>query len=232
MKTGATFSSVLAAICIAFSSGCSGGDQGGSVQPIADSMKVADSLAAQPLLENLLGIADEATLIRLYGKERVKYDTIWGAEGFFSMGTILKTEPESHIEITWINDSLKTDVVSVTQVSDTDWYADTLARGQWKSITGVEVGMTIDKLQKINGRVFRFSGFGWDYAGGVISWQGGTLEGKGIAVQLSEGPAPDSMKMSEAESAQIFGDVEVQSDNPLLKPFAPRVWSISVATVK
>lgn len=232
MKTGTIITWLFAALCVMFSYGCSNGDQGGPVQSAVDSAYVADSLAALPVLENLLGIPDEASLIKLYGKENVKYDTIWGAEGFFSMGTILKTEVASHIEITWMNDSLRTDVISVTQVSDSDWYGDTLARSVWKSSTGVCVGMSIETLQKINGRVFRFSGFGWDYAGGVLSWNGGTLEGKGIAVQLSEGPIPASVKVTDEERNSVLGDVEVQSDNPVLVSYAPRVWSISVAKVQ
>ena len=90
--------------------------------------------------------------------------------------------------------------------------------------------MPIEELQKLNGRPFTFSGFGWDYAGSVHNWQKGELDGKGIAVQLAEGPA--AVELTPEESAQILGDVAVQSDNPVLKPFRPRVWSISVARVQ
>lgn len=226
MKTAVFCKVFFVAIVLSSVTGCFSGEE-----PIdkttLDSIRAADSLAMQFNLENLLNFTDESDLIRRYGNEAVRYDTIWGAEGYFSMGTLLKTEPQSHIEITWANEKMKTGIISVTQVSDSDWYSDTLEASEWKSSTGVVIGMSIEELQKLNGRPFTFSGFGWDYAGSVIDWQKGNLEGKGIAVQLAEGPF--SGKLTDEQSATILGDVMVQSDNPLVKQFAPRVWSISVA---
>jgi hypothetical protein len=195
-----------------------------------EAQRKADSIAERYTLESLLNVADQNGLESKYGKDAVTYDTIWGAEGYFAMGTILKTEDGSHIEVTWQDENKRQKIVSVTLVSDQDWYADSIYRGQWRSATGVQIGMPIEQLEKINGRAFTFSGFGWDYAGSVLDWQKGHLEGKGIAVQLSEGPA--AVELSPEESNQILGDVAVQSDNPLLKPFRPRVWSVSVAKVQ
>lgn len=194
---------------------------------LADSIARADSIATHYCLENVLGIGSEMGLGDEYPEGKVVYDTIWGAEGFFSMGTILRTDSVSHIEITWTNEAMKTNVVSATLVSDSDWYGDTLARGKWKSCKGVYLGMSVEELEKINGRPFTFKGFGWDYAGTVTDWQGGNLQDKGIAVQLSEGPF--SGKLTDEQSAQLLGNVPVQSDNPMVKEFNPRVWSISVA---
>jgi hypothetical protein len=197
---------------------------------IADTTYTREQMEYDYSIENLLDIKDEAALIAKYGKESVTYDTIWGAEGFFSMGTIIKTERYSHVEITWKNETTRTDVVSATLVSDQDWYADSVISGIWKSNKDVKLGMPIEELQKLNGRPFTFSGFGWDYAGSVLDWQKGNLDGKGMAVQIAEGP--DTVDLTPEESAQVLGDVMVQSDNPLVKRFAPRVWSISVARVQ
>ena len=182
------------------------------------------------MLEELFEINSEAELKNKYGLENVKYDTIWGAEGFFSMGTILKTDAESHIEITWENEKTKTGIISVTQVSDQDWYEDSLQVGMWYSGKGITIGMPIRALESVNQSPFTFSGFGWDYAGTVLDWQKGNLEGKGIAVQLSEGRTDENL--SDTEAATILGDVEVQSDNPTALKFHPRVWSISVAKMQ
>lgn len=197
----------------------------------ADSADSAYRTQQKFTLENLL-VMDIYGLEGTYGKENVTFDTIWGAEGYFSMGTILKTEPQSHIEITWDNETTKTHIISVTQVSDSDWYADTLTRSQWRSTYKVTLGISIQELQKLNERPFTFSGFGWDYAGSVLDWQKGILEGKGIAVQLSEGPTNPSTDLTPDEIASVLGDVQVQSDNPALKHYRPRVWSISVAKVQ
>lgn len=189
-----------------------------------------DSIDRRFTLENLLDIPNEAELIRVYGNEYVTYDTMWGAEGFFTMGTILKTEPATHVEITWSDSGKKQGIISVTLVSDGDFFADTLENGLWKSRTGVYIGMSVNDLQKVNGRPFTFSGFGWDYGGGVMRWEGGALEGKGLAVQLAEGPqAPE---VSESEYNQVIGDIPVTSDNLVVKKLQARVWSISIAKVQ
>ncbi|HTF05211.1 MAG TPA: hypothetical protein VK826_14380 [Bacteroidia bacterium] len=194
----------------------------------ADSALMADSLAALPYVENVLELNSEADLIRKYGEGSVSYDTIWGAEGFFTMGTYLITDEYSRIEILWSDSASRKGLISATLVSNMDYYAETLDPGTWKSRTGVSLGMSTDDLQKLNGRPFKFSGFGWDYGGGVMSWENGTLDKKGIAVQLSEGT---SAELSQDETNQVLGDVPVMSNNPALQKLKPRVWSISVAKV-
>lgn len=197
-----------------------------------ESARMADSIAQHYCLETLLSINSEPGLKNAYWEGEVVYDTMWGAEGFFSMGTILRTDSVSRVEITWKNEGAKVGIVSATLVSESDWYGETLAKGNWKTLSGVFLGMSIEELEKLNGRPFTFTGFGWDYAGSVIDWQKGNLEGKGIAIQLSEGPTPVSTDLSPEEIASVLGDVEVQSDNPVLKHYRPRVWSISVAKVQ
>jgi hypothetical protein len=218
---------VIAIAAFVCSAGCSSSNEADN---LADTTYTREQMAHDYSIENLLGMKDEAALVAKYGKDAITYDTIWGAEGFFSMGTIIKTERYSHVEITWMSETTRTDIISVTLVSDQDWYADSINNGIWKSNRGITLGMPIEDLQKLNGHPFTFSGFGWDYAGSVLDWQKGNLDNKGIAVQLAEGPA--TVDLSPEESAQILGDVEVQSDNPLLKDFRPRVWAISVAKVQ
>ncbi len=195
----------------------------------ADSMYMADSLASLPYLENVLALQSETDLIRKYGQASVTYDTIWGYEGYFTMGTYLITDKNSRIEILWTDSAARKGIISATLVSTADYYSEKLEPGNWKSSTGVFLGMSVYELEKLNGRPFKFSGFGWDYGGGVMSWEGGTLDGKGIAVQLSEGT---SAELTQEETNQILGDVMVMSDNPTVKKLKPRVWSISVAKVR
>lgn len=211
---------------------CSGNASGMSDEDAlryADSMRAADSVEALTYVENVLNLNSEEELIRKYGAGSISYDTIWGAEGYFTMGTYLRTDEQTHIEIMWLDSAAKSGMISATLVSDMDYFTEKLEPGAWKSSTGAYIGMSVDELQKLNGRPFKFSGFGWDYGGGVMSWEGGTLEGKGIAIQLSEGTNAD---LKQEEINQVLGDITVLSSNTVLKKLNPRVWSISVATVK
>lgn len=184
----------------------------------------------EPCLEDILAAGNEQDLISRYGKNNVSYDTIWGAEGFYTMGTFVKVDDESRVEVMWADSAKRSTMISATLVSNGDYYADRILTGKWKSCTGVALGMSLEELQNINGRPFKFSGFGWDYGGGVISWEGGTLEGKGLAIQLSEGSGSDELTLE--ENTSVLGDVPVMSDNPVARKLKPRVWSISVAKVE
>lgn len=189
-----------------------------------------DSAAESVIAESLLELKSESEIIKKYGVSAVTYDTIWGAEGFFTMGTCLKTDDASHIEIMWTDSAKREGVISVSLVSDAEYFAPQLPSGKWKSRTGVFIGMTIEELEKLNGRPFVFSGFGWDYGGGVIRWENGTLQDKGIAIQLNEGV--QSSALPEKEYLKCVGDVELMSSDTSARKMKPRVWSFSVAKIQ
>jgi hypothetical protein len=71
--------------------------------------------------------------------------------------------------------------------------------------------MTLNQLQKLNGRPFLFNGFDWDYSGAVISWDGGKLEkrwpGAGVHFVYCKGDHPDRMS----------GEGTLHSDDPDLQ---------------
>lgn len=49
--------------------------------------------------------------------------------------------------------------------------------GHWKTENGVSVGMSLAKLEQLNGgRPIGFMGLGWDFAGRILHWNGGVLE--------------------------------------------------------
>src|ERR1041385_902015 len=65
----------------------------------------------QNYLEDLLEIKDEKELITKFGKARVSYDTIWGEEGMFTMGTFLDENTKDEVQFMW-QDSLHRSGVS------------------------------------------------------------------------------------------------------------------------
>ena len=46
----------------------------------------------------------------------------------------------------------------------------------WTRSDGVRIGLSSLELQTLNGKPFDFSGFDWDYGGGVLDWRGGKLD--------------------------------------------------------
>src|SRR5438477_11282469 len=110
----------------------------------------------------------EDELRMAYGKENVVPGRVDLGAGLFSRGTILfPGDSLRHIEIVW-EDSIQRRIP-----------ARVFLRGDhsvWKLPGDVTLGMSLEELERKNGRAFTLSGFGWDYEGVIISWSGGILD--------------------------------------------------------
>lgn len=91
----------------------------------------------------------------------------------------------------------------------------------WKSTAGVSVGTTLRELEALNGKPFYLLGFGWDYGGTVVDWDGGKLDGHLIVLAFDTGDGQPS--------AEIVGDRELRSDNPALTAGRITVSSLGAA---
>jgi hypothetical protein len=181
--------------------------------------------AGENNLESFLSIKDEADLKSKFGADHVKYDTVWGGEGAFDMGTYLDKGTNDEVEILWKDSLHRSGPASISVHAKYNPEGNYNYACKWSSKTGVKLGMTTDELEKLNQKTFSFSGFGWDYGGGVMGWNNGKLEDSHVGVTLTE--AVDS-KVSEDEMTQILGDQEIRSDNKVVKKVQPRVVSLSV----
>jgi hypothetical protein len=180
-------------------------------------------------LEDLLNIKDEAELKSKFGTTHISYDTIWGEEGMFTMGSFLDEKTKDEVEFMW-GDSLHRSGVENVAIEggkvDAAGNYTVNFENKWVSKTGVKLGLTTDELEKMNGKPFVFSGFGWDLGGGIYDWSKGKFENCGIGILLSEGD--DTQKLPEKELDQILGDHDVRSDNAVIKKIQPKVIRISV----
>jgi hypothetical protein len=76
-------------------------------------------------------------------------------------------------------------------------------------------------LLKINGRKINFSGFGWDYGGYIISYNGGALDNSNVNFR---------MDLVSGADEGLVGDTEVNTDMPSVKKVLDsiRIWQISL----
>lgn len=88
-------------------------------------------------------------------------------EGFCVPGALLFADTDDELEIAW-QDSARTRISMVTARR---------TAGRWATPAGVRVGTTLAELEELNGGPFTLSGFGWDYGGGLGSWENGRLAG-------------------------------------------------------
>ncbi|MBI3511587.1 MAG: hypothetical protein HY064_13075 [Bacteroidetes bacterium] len=188
-----------------------------------DSVKTAASF----ILDELLQVADENELKKKFGAGHISYDTIWGAEGGFVMGTFIDRKTSDEVQILW-KDSLHRAGVEVATLDA--MYVENGGydfNNKWTTTCGIYLGMTSDELEQLNGKDFKFSGFGWDYGGGISSWNEGKLEKAGIGIMLTE--ANHEKNISQKEMESLLGDKEFSSADPLVKKLQPQVVTISVS---
>ena len=161
-------------------------------------------------------------LVQAYGAKNVVDGDIGIGEGEVESGTVLfPHDPERSIEILWNDTENKADPSSLTIRGD---------KSRWKA-HDVSLGTTLKQLERLNGKSFHMSGYGWDYSGTVLSWDKGTLahdlgefdpqgaEPGRVILRLECG----AVRLTQDEELQVAGDHDFSSDHPVLQKLNPCV---------
>jgi len=200
---------------------CTGGD------PAADAGGDAPSLSPSLWLLAPLGdtaavgpTTSERELVARFGAAAVRADSIHLGEGEYVRGTALFPDDSTRrLEITWQDVAIRDRPEVVRAVG-----------GAWVAHPGVRRGMPLDDVERLNGRPFTMTGFGWDYGGTVVSWNGGRLDSlpPGVTRLLVRFDKPRDADMTDAESRHVSGDREIPSSDPVMRRIRPRVRGIEV----
>lgn len=144
-----------------------------------------------------------ADIEKAYGKTNLKNMDLPGPEGSSFPGAKLFEGTERELEIVWDPEKEGEKIVFDVRVLGT----------AWKIENGLKAGMTIEDVEKINGKPFKIAGFSWDY-GGYGNFEGGKLEGK---VSLRFNPSTDDIP------DYLQGDKELLSTDKKLRAVKPVV---------
>ncbi|MEO8025704.1 MAG: hypothetical protein ABI823_04500 [Bryobacteraceae bacterium] len=166
-------------------------------------------------------------LRRAFGAINVVDQMIDSEEGNSAPGTIIyKGDPERELQILWKdNDPTKPPAqIFICRSSR--------SKCQWHTRSGITIGTTLQKLEQLNKKPFSLSGFFWDYAGGVISWDDGKLEkelDKGGRLMLFLSPSKDAVeKLTSEERKAISGDQTMRSGDAPVRKLNPAVESMKL----
>lgn len=134
-----------------------------------------------------------ATLAERYGAENVTTETLSDMEGEPYQATYLyPNDAARKIEFIW---------------NEAGGGASILVHGaQWTGPGGLRQGASMPDVERINGRAFKFWGFGWDYGGWVSDWNGGALAERDNCMTRVHFDARD------LDNAGAVGDSEYMSD--------------------
>jgi hypothetical protein len=170
-----------------------------------------DSISGDFPLDSLLEFSSEEALQKAFG-ENVKRSIGYMPEGTGQYpNTILFPGTEREVEFIW-NDTLNFSQIHSIHISREG--------SPWKTLEGITIGTTLKELEKLNGKAFIFSGFGWDYAGGV-NWDHGDMAPRQVLVSLE---LPADIISNEFEP--LMGDHDIISDSDLAQKANPVVAAI------
>ena len=106
----------------------------------------------------------------------------------------------------------------------------------WELANGIKIGTRLDELGKRNGGPFTISGFGYNYGGNVLSWNGGNLAsldcgGGRVVLNLDADRTRDgdySIGLTSEERHSISGDRPIGSWVPAMLKVNPAVVGLLV----
>jgi len=130
----------------------------------------------------------EADLVRIYGPNEVGRGAIKAPGKGDQPCSVVFPGKKEEIRITWKDDSRER-ITAVYMMN---------AGGHWTTPQGLQVGIPMAELVKVNKAPVSFYGFGWNYAGTVQSWGKGALApyAKGFYVMLSPIGASEAIQKS------------------------------------
>jgi hypothetical protein len=163
-----------------------------------------------------------ADLARLFPKDAVEDDEIELDEGMLQPATLVyKKDPSQALAISW----------SAAGTPRQIFLCWGLRRGpcRWHTADGIGIGTRLDELERRNGGPFTIAGFGYNYGGNVLSWNGGKLAGldcNGRLVLTLDGERAGGRytpEMTNEELRSIRGDRPIRSSTPAFHKLNPRV---------
>lgn len=170
------------------------------------------------------GGVSETGLRTILGRDNLRRDTISTGEGAQESGVIaFPGESTQRLEI-WFSPNRGVETVRIKG-----------DKSLWKFEGGLTLGTTLKQLEVWNGRPFQISGWGWEFAGAVMSWQGGELEssfpvgvlGQRVWMRLT---APNRVwrDLGEVEGGSLMGSEAHLSSEPAIQKLNPKVSIITV----
>lgn len=181
-------------------------------------------VAGDPAHDAVHATDSEASLRARYGETNVVAGRVDVGEGQVERATILFPHDASRrLAILWADTLGRSRPTRVTVDG---------APTRWVVAPGVSLGTSLAELERLNGRPFRLLGMGWDYAGTVVSWQGGRLDslwrpppGKQRLVWLRLHPVG---AVDPALARRVAGDRELSSADSAMRRLDLRVYDLFV----
>lgn len=172
-----------------------------------ETANVEEEKTAFQKFEDYAALLTKEELIEEFGEENLKDAIGYYAEGTYEAQTTTLTNPENEQVITfvWDEDGTLSWIEAYYGIYDEEYNRTKTQKIETNE--GLFLGMSLKKLREWNGADFKFSGFDWDYGGGIFNTNEGKIPKSKISITLGyEGKLPDF----------AIGDVELNADDERL----------------
>jgi len=165
-------------------------------------------------IEDYAQLKTKEEIIANFGKENCKSGTSWYAEGTIQLKHTVVRNPKTKHIVKYVWDEENSKKLGSIEINYFDWNEDFEVKGTQKvlSACGFYTGMPINDLRKWNGADFNFSGFGWDYEGGVFVTPKSRLSTCAVSIKLGL-KLDGNMDASDG----LYGDQELNTSDPMVK---------------
>jgi len=152
-----------------------------------------------------------------YGPKNVVDDTSWVIGDDTLRGSIIFPNSKKQAFV-YFHDGNIVDVTIQGESAD------------WKTNSGLYLGMTLTEVQTINAKNFTLSGFDWSHGGSVVSWEGGKLTGDSTLSHLAvfSNVSNEHSGISDEAYKMISGEVEFDVRHPDIQKLNPKLDLISI----
>ncbi len=169
-------------------------------------------------LNEVLDCRDLVGLKAKFGEKNLLADTMIVMGDDTLSGSILFPKTENQVLVFYHN----TQIIDVTIMGE---------KSDWKTSSGLYLGMNLTEVEKVNAKNFTISGFNWAHGGTVVSWEGGKLGGDKLShVATFSNKSNKHEGISDAEYLQISGQTELDVRHPLIQKLNPILDQISIVT--
>lgn len=199
---------LLFLIAAAFLFGCGNNkkETGGPTPPVTPA-SIDTTLVTDSSWGPITSKSTFADLQTLFGPGNVKDERICGPECIDSLDvTKVYAGTPKEIIVHWKDSAYHKEIGLLQSYQEGHPY---------HTSNGLKAGSTMNDLLRLNGKKITFSGFGWDYGGNIISYNGGSLDSSRVRFRLD---------IKQTDDNSLFGDTEMDSDMPAAKKALDKIF--------
>ena len=182
---------------------CGMGPLAGAESVALSDARVVPGVRVGPITKGMT----RASLKALVGPDQFKAIEVAGGEGDTLPGAVVFKGTAREVEVVFNPEGDKKEIIDVRIIGN-----------GWKFPDDLRKGMTLEQVEKVNGKPFKVLGFEWDY-GGYADFTGGKLAGK-VSVRFTHHQAD--------LDHSLVGDREIASTDKKLRAAKPVVSEISI----